>query len=151
MALGVARFSPREGERGQSVVEFGLVVVVLLLLVAGIVDFGRLLNAWIVVGASAREAARQAAVGRSTAAVTATARSFALVPGLDPGTVTVALSYSASPPKAGDAVTVTVIAPQFEIVTPLVRLALGCADGSASCKVPVSGASTMRYEGAFLP
>ncbi len=49
-------------DRGAAAVEFVLVLPVLLLLVFGIVDFGRMLNAQIVVTEAAREGARAAAL-----------------------------------------------------------------------------------------
>ena len=49
-------------DQGAAAVEFVLVLPVLLLLIFGIVDFGRMLNAQIVVTESAREGARAAAL-----------------------------------------------------------------------------------------
>src|SRR5438477_9187964 len=49
--------------RGQAIVEFGLVALLFALLLMGIVDFAVLLNGWLGVSSSARDIARQAAVG----------------------------------------------------------------------------------------
>ena len=46
------------GERGQSAVEVALVLPVLLLMLAGMVDFGRAFRGYIVVNNAAREGAR---------------------------------------------------------------------------------------------
>jgi Flp pilus assembly protein TadG len=54
-----------EGDRGAAAVEFALVLPLLLLLVFGIVDFGRALNAQIMVSQAAREGARWNALGAS--------------------------------------------------------------------------------------
>ena len=139
----------RPTERGQAIAEFAIVLVVLMLIVSAIIDFGRLFNAWIVVSSSAREGARQASIGQPVGAVTTAARGFALVPGLDPATVSVEVAYSHTPPVAGDAVRVRVTASQFEIVTPLVRDVFGCGP-EADCYVPVSSETTMRYEGNYV-
>src|SRR6266571_2291849 len=48
---------------GQSVVEFGLVALLFALLLMGTVDFAILLNGWLGVSSSARDLARQAAIG----------------------------------------------------------------------------------------
>jgi Flp pilus assembly protein TadG len=50
------------GDRGAAAVEFALVLPLLLLLIFGIIDFGRMLNAKITLTEAAREAARSAAL-----------------------------------------------------------------------------------------
>lgn len=60
--LGFLKRLKRE-EKGQSLVEFALVLLPLLLLVLGIIEFGWLFNGQITVTSAAREAARAAAVG----------------------------------------------------------------------------------------
>jgi len=52
----------RKEERGQSLVEFVLVLPILLLFVLGIIEFGWLFNARISITSAAREGARVAAV-----------------------------------------------------------------------------------------
>jgi Flp pilus assembly protein TadG len=146
----------RRRESGQALVEFAIIAPIFVLLIAGIVDFGRVLNAWIVVSSSAREGARQASVGRSVAEVTAAARSFALVPGVDPATVDVRVVYTPNrnpnPPRPGDSVTVTVTAPEFEVITPPVIAAFRAAGacGAGACLVPISSGTAMRCEGVFV-
>jgi Flp pilus assembly protein TadG len=49
--------------RGQSLVELALLLPVVLLLLGGIIDYGRLYNEQLIVTAAAREGARVAAVG----------------------------------------------------------------------------------------
>ena len=53
--------NPRK-ESGQSLVEFAVVLPLLLLLVFGIIEFGRIFQASLVVNHAARESARQAIV-----------------------------------------------------------------------------------------
>ncbi len=57
------RFKKANGERGQSMAEFAMILPIFLVLVFAIVDFGMGLNAWITVTNSAREGARLGAVG----------------------------------------------------------------------------------------
>jgi len=52
----------KEGEKGQSLAEFVLVLPIFLLLVFAIIDFGMGFNAWLTVTNSAREGARLGAV-----------------------------------------------------------------------------------------
>lgn len=139
----------RSGERGQAMVEFGLIVIIFFLLVSGIFDFGRALNGWVVLSNAAREGARQAAVGKCDSDVTAAARGFAAVPGVDPVTVSVTISPPAggTSPNCtrtlGDPVTVRVAA-SFDIVTPLVRAATGLTTWD------ISSETTMSAEGKSL-
>lgn len=59
------RLQPRQGlERAQTTVEFALVILALLVLVMGIIEFGRLLQAWVTVQDSAQAAARFATTGQ---------------------------------------------------------------------------------------
>ncbi len=55
--------------RGQSIVEFALVVPVLLALLIGIMEFGWLAKNTMTLSSAAREGARAAAVGKTTQAV----------------------------------------------------------------------------------
>jgi Flp pilus assembly protein TadG len=59
--------APRD--RGAAAVEFALLLPLLLFLVFGIIDFGRALNAEIVLTQAAREGSRLAALGESNANV----------------------------------------------------------------------------------
>ena len=56
--------------RGQSLVEFGLILPIFLLLVFGIIDFGRAVFAYSTLNNAAREAARVAVVDQVTAHIT---------------------------------------------------------------------------------
>ncbi|MDM5314862.1 pilus assembly protein [Fictibacillus sp. b24] len=54
-----------KNEKGQSLVEFALVVPVLFFLLLGIVDFGRIFHAYLTLDHAGREAARSASIGNS--------------------------------------------------------------------------------------
>lgn len=56
-------FKIRKNEKGQTLVEFALVLPVLLLLVMGVIQFGIIFSAQIALTNAAREGARAAAVG----------------------------------------------------------------------------------------
>jgi Flp pilus assembly protein TadG len=83
-------------DRGAVAVEFALLLPVLLLIVFGIIDFGRALNAQITLTQAAREGARLAALGDTTAQVQS--RATAAATGLSSVTVTV---VQACAPGAG--------------------------------------------------
>ncbi len=55
--------TPRRKRRGQTLVEFALTLPILLLLFWGIIEFGRLFQAWITIQNAARTAARYAVTG----------------------------------------------------------------------------------------
>jgi Flp pilus assembly protein TadG len=78
----------RVADSGAVAVEFALVLPILLLVVFGIIDFGRMLNAQISLTQAAREGARWAALGQSGVP----ARVTAAAPGLTPGPTTTVLS-----------------------------------------------------------
>ena len=56
-------YSPIRNSKGQSLVETALVLPLLLLIVFGTIEFGRVFNAYLVVSNASREGARAAAVG----------------------------------------------------------------------------------------
>lgn len=53
----------RKGEDGQSVLEFALVLPILVLFLIGIIDFGRLYSAHLILTEAATDAARYASLG----------------------------------------------------------------------------------------
>jgi len=69
-------------DRGSVAVEFALLLPVLLLLIFGVIDFGRAINDQITLTQAAREGARLAALGYPTSAVQSRAQSAAT--GLSP-------------------------------------------------------------------
>ena len=62
-----------KSEKGQSLVEFALVLPVLILLLFGIIDFSRILHASLTMDHAGREAARAASIGKTDTEVNATA------------------------------------------------------------------------------
>lgn len=106
--------TPRD--RGAAAVEFALLVPLLLLIVFGIIDFGRALNAQITLTQAAREGARLAAVGQPNVA----ARTQAAAIGLSP----VSVSVTGCPTGAGLGVDAVVRATySFSFVTPVGAIA----------------------------
>jgi Flp pilus assembly protein TadG len=103
-------------ERGAAAVEFALLLPVLLLLVFGIVDFGRALNAQITLTQAAREGVRLAALGQPNVV----SRTQAAATGISPVTVTVTGCQAGAGPAA-DAVVKTSYS--FSFVTPIGAIA----------------------------
>jgi Flp pilus assembly protein TadG len=103
-------------DRGSVAVEFALLLPMLLLIVFGIIDFGRALNAHITQTQAAREGARLAAVNQPNVV----SRTQAAAVGLSPVSVTV----TACPAGAGQGVNATVVTSySFHFVTPVGAIA----------------------------
>ena len=111
------------GDHGAAAVELALVLPFLLLIVSGIVDFGRAYNTQITLTHAAREAARVWALG-GTAAATTTAAQDAAGRLSNVTTTTTTCTF-------GAATTVTVTA-DFSYITPFIAdLAPGTVSMSA--------------------
>ncbi|MEX2486612.1 MAG: TadE/TadG family type IV pilus assembly protein [Nitriliruptoraceae bacterium] len=120
-------------DRGAAAVEFALVVPVLLLLVLGILEFGRAFNAQVSLTAAARESVRVMAVENDVdAAVTvASDAAVSLNPSIDASHVEISPTVCAP----GTNVTVTITYP-FEFVT-----------GTFGPEITLTGQGMMRCGG----
>ena len=105
----------RRGERGAAAVEMALVLPVLLMIVFGLIDFGRMLNAQLTLTEAAREGARSAAFGQTTA------QTQARIASVTTGMTGVTSEISGCSAEATDA-TVTVRY-TFSFVTPFAAIA----------------------------
>lgn len=101
----------RRNDEGAAAVEFALVLPLLLLIVCGIIDFGRAYHARITLSHSAREAVRVWALGGTAAEATTAAQASAT--GLTGVTITTTSCVF------GSATAITVTAP-FSYLTPLI-------------------------------
>lgn len=104
-------------DEGAAAVEFALVLPLLVLLVFGIIDFGRLYYEQITLTDAAREGVRVLALQGTVADATTAVQDAASDTG-----VTVQTSSSTVPCTAGDTVTVTA-SESFSFLTPLPDLA----------------------------
>jgi Flp pilus assembly protein TadG len=107
-------------ERGAAAVEFALVLPILMLIIFGIVDFGRMLNAQITLTEAAREGAR------ATSLVNAAAGGVRIDAVLNGMTVTDSITACPIPPGPTDDAEVT-LSHEFNFVTPIGLLAGGTA------------------------
>jgi len=114
-----SRSSTKAADRGAAAVEFALCLPLLLLLVFGIIDFGRMLNAQLTLTQAAREGVQLAAEGYSNAVVAT--RAQAAAPALSGVSVTVTASC---PPGAGPAANAEVtVNYTFSFITPVGAIA----------------------------
>jgi len=124
----------RRTDEGAAAVEFALLLPILLLLVFGIVDFSRLLNAQLNLTEAAREGARAESLG----ALDPEGRAAEVAGGLD---VDVDVSSCPSPPGPDDAAVATV-SHDFEFVTPIPGLSV-LFGGSLGGSVTLTGEGNM--------
>ncbi|MBI2914852.1 MAG: pilus assembly protein [Firmicutes bacterium] len=127
------RFSDKSG---QASVEFALVLSVLVLVLMGTLELGRVAHAYLTVSHASREAARAAALGKTDEEVASVARSAA--PSLDPVRLSVTVSPSFTTRVGGQPVTVRVSYSET-ILVPLIA-------AIAPNPFPVEAETVMRTE-----
>lgn len=127
MGLGKIR-----NQKGQALVEMALVLPILLMLVFGIIEFGRIFNAYIIVSNASREGARYAAVGRSLTDIETDIDNLTSTL----GTVTI----DVTPTDDGESVKVTVTHP-LPLITPIIGPMV-----SGSNHLDIESSTVMRVE-----
>ncbi|WP_438447740.1 TadE/TadG family type IV pilus assembly protein [Gorillibacterium sp. sgz5001074] len=93
------------GEQGQSLTEFALLVPLLLLLVCGIVDFGRVMYGYMHLNMAAQETVRLGGLGKTDAEITAFARGYVHLG--DPAKLKITISPTQATRTSGQYVKVT--------------------------------------------
>ena len=128
----------RRAPRGQSMVEFALILPLLLIVMFGIVDFGRAIFAYNSVSNAARSAARVAVVNQTAADIEDAAEDEAV--GLDPLTVTAGYTTpggaTCAPVERGCIARVDVTH-AWLAATPLLNAIVGPITLTSSAKMPV--------------
>ena len=134
--------------RGAAMVEFAIVLPVLLLMVFGIVDFGRALYTLNNLTAAVREGARLASTqispdpttSGSMSAVSTAVTNYVVAFGGNAGAPTVSETFSGTPPNM-QSITVQITNYPFTPITPLANL-IGLGT------IQMSPSATFRWEGA---
>jgi len=129
-------------DRGSVAVEFALLLPVLLLIIFGVIDFGRAISAQITLTQAAREGARLASLGYSASAVQTRAQSAAT--GLSAVTVTVSSSCPSGAGTGVDAVVQTSY--QFSFITPVGALAAMFGSASFGSTLTLTATGEMPCE-----
>lgn len=136
----------RQTELGQSLVEFTLVLPIFLILLFGLVDFGRAFYTWMLVTNAAREGARAAAVQSDSATVdsklyASICSSYPSSCSLDTSKMTVVKTNVGGARGSETSVDITYA---FSYVTPIGPL-IGLFGGSLATPT-ISAHSSMRLE-----
>jgi Flp pilus assembly protein TadG len=147
------KLGDRQGEKGQSLAEFVLVLPIFLILLFAIVDFGMGLHAWITVTNSAREGARLGAVRApgtggcdhdpSTLADNIECRTRETADSLDNSKLTVTITNAQGTP--GDSVVVQADY-AYDLITPLDSILGLISGGSVGPTLNFSSTADMRLE-----
>jgi Flp pilus assembly protein TadG len=108
----------KRNERGAVMVEFAIVMPLLLLLVFGIIEFGRGYNVKVQLTGSVREAARELALGGSNAEARQAVRDAA--PGVSPAVADSDIAITRCPADGSDGNAVVTVTYDLDALTPLV-------------------------------
>ncbi len=139
------RKSRRRGERGQSLVEFALIIPFFLIVVFAVADFGLGLRAWITVTDSAREGARLAAVTCATdTASTSDVQTRAV--DTSAGLLTSADVAVTNCPGASTESVIVTVNYDYDMITPLGGLMNFISGGTIPSTISMTSAADMRLE-----
>ncbi|MCM3602696.1 pilus assembly protein [Robertmurraya korlensis] len=123
-----------KSQKGQSMVEFALVIPILILLLFAILDFGRVFHAYLAIDHAGREAARAASIGKDDSTIRSTAVSKA-------SSISLAESQVAISPggvkSSGSQVTITITYP-ISFLTPVISNITG--------PITLTNSTVMRVE-----
>lgn len=92
--------------RGQALVEIALVLPLLLIILVGIIDFGRIFHGYIVITQAAREGARWGALGYDDTKITAAVSDATAT--LDPANLTLSVEPEAASRSPGEQIIVQI-------------------------------------------
>ena len=121
----------RSRQRGQSVVEFGIVAILFTLLMFAVVDFGLLLNSWVAISSGTRQVARATTVGFLATDLTTMVSGLNL-PGVSRTPYSPFASYCCGSGGSDGEIVLTV------------QYYTGCVPGSAGCN-PVSASAVDNH------
>ena len=123
-------------DKGQSMVEFAMILPILLLIVVGIIEFGFLFSGYLALSNASREAVRTASLGASDSDAIQRAKDVALT--LEPSKMIVTISPAVASRDRGDSVTVA-IAYEYDFLTPFMEAIFGS-------NLQLESEATMRVE-----
>lgn len=128
------------GEGGQAVLEFAMILPLILLLIFGLVDFGRAYYTWLVVTNAAREGARVGATQQPLTAINT--RIYDTAAGLDADELTISVTNVQG--ARGEAIEVD-LEYNFVFVTPIGNI-MEVIGGENLSSPNISGHASMRLE-----
>lgn len=109
-------FNILRNDKGQSLVEFSLIIPIIVLMIMAIIEFGLMFNAYLTINNSSREGARYAAVGGTDAEIVA--KIISTAPKLKSEYISVSIVPSEANRSRGETVTVYVTY-DYKVLIPL--------------------------------
>ena len=138
----------REGERGAELIEFALVLPILLLIIAGIVDFGFLFQRYEVVTNAAREGARVAVLpGYGTADIQSRVQQYLTAGGLN-NTATITPTPGSITLPSGLIVSTVEVLVEYPSAFTFIGPMAAMVGGTGWNTITLRARSTMRSESA---
>lgn len=137
------------GSKGQALVELALMLPILLLLILGVIEFGRAFYMKNTLTNAVRHAARKAAVNTSWNQNSIRFWTYSAVPGSwrNPSSITLAQSSPTSPPASGSGAGITVLATvKFKTIAPNFDFPRYKINSPFRNYTTISAQATMRYE-----
>ncbi len=133
-------------QRGQALVELALVIPLLMTLLLGIVEFGRIYTAQLTLNNAVRAGARAASVGNDDVSINNQVTNICLANSLTSAELTINNTTPAfSSRKMGDTVSVSADY-RVNLVVPIITQIIDTVDGTADGKFRVSAEVSMRVE-----
>ena len=111
-----------KNQKGQSLVEFAIILPILLLLLFGIAEFGMMLNSYLTIQNVAKEGARLGIIGGSDIEIIALIRTTS--PNLTAADMNVTITPSQANRKSGDTLQVTVTY-NYHLTVPIISSIVG--------------------------
>jgi len=110
---------PFSNQKGQSLVEFAIILPVVLIILIGMLEFGLILNAYLSINNCSREGARLGVVGGSDNEIENLIKSIS--PNLNTDKLSVSINPSQAYRKRGESLTVTVEY-SYDVITPIISI-----------------------------
>lgn len=125
-----------KNEKGQSLVEFAVILPILLLILMGIAEFGMMINSYLTIENASREGARRGIVGSSDTDIENSV--IATSPNLNVSDLTISITPSEGSRHSGDSLTVS-LTYKYHLTVPIIS-------GLVSDGVTLNSQTTMRVE-----
>lgn len=125
-----------KNQKGQSLVEFSIILPLLLLVVMGIVEFGMMLNSYLTINNAAREGARYGIIGNSNAEIQSIITSTS--PSLNSAYLTITITPADGSRISGNTLTVK-LTYNYKLTVPIISGILGNS-------VQLNAQTSMRIE-----
>ncbi len=140
--IKLIRIRRKNGEKGQALAEFALLIPIFLILLFAIVDFGMGFYSWITVTNSAREGARLGAVAATMEKIEERVRLTANLPKQD---INMTVTVTNAQGQPGDSVVVQVDY-DYDLITPLAGLVQLVSGDILGPTLTFSSTAEMRLE-----